>query len=453
MSRAAPGPQDLASPARRRRNPWWIPPFLGRVPDVPDPLLRVLGLVSLALFFESYDHSMLTSALKHIAAGLDIDESDMGGQLGLIRLGALPAFLIVPFADRFGRRRLFLASVLGISLGTLLTAFVQSAEQFVAVQMVTRSFMITSVSCAIVIVTEEFPAEHRGWGIGMLGALSACGVGFGALLFALVDVLPGGWRALYVVGAAPLFMLPLFRRGVPETARFVRRREEAAAEAAVAGPERWLGPIVGLVRGHPARSLGVAGVGFLTAMAAVSVFQFTGWFVQEVHGWRPWQFSVMVIFGGGVGIIGNVIAGRLGDRFGRRRVGFTVMAVFPLWVAAFYQGPGWMVPLGWVLFVFCATAQQTITRAVSTELFPTAYRGTASGWLALMETLGAATGLGVLGLGTRARGDIADMTSLLAVGAVVAGLVLLLLPETGQRELEAISEEPGARQAAGQEAR
>ncbi len=59
-----------APPAAGRRNPWWIPPFLGRVPPIDDARLRLLGLVSLALFFESYDFSMLTAALKQIAQGL-----------------------------------------------------------------------------------------------------------------------------------------------------------------------------------------------------------------------------------------------------------------------------------------------------------------------------------------------------------------------------------------------
>ena len=82
-----------------RENPWWIPPFLGGVPDVEPRLVRLLGLVSLALFFEQYDNSMLTSALKYIADDLGMAEDQLGWFLALVRLGAVPAFLIVPFAD------------------------------------------------------------------------------------------------------------------------------------------------------------------------------------------------------------------------------------------------------------------------------------------------------------------------------------------------------------------
>jgi MFS family permease len=438
----AAGPLELDAPAPRR-NPWWIPPFLGRVPAITDAQLRLLGLVSLALFFEAYDMSMLTAALKHIAHGLSIDEQQMGGYLGVIRLGALPAFLLIPLADRVGRRRLFLVSIIGLSVFTFLTALTQNAWQFVAVQMFSRVFMVMALSCAVVIVTEEFPAEHRGWGIGMMGALGACGVGFGALLFSLVNVLPFGWRALYGVGVLPLLLMPLFRRGVKETARFERGRDRALAEnaPALSAFRAWLTPLQGLVREHPGRALGIGLVALLVATGTAPVFQFTGYFVQTVHGWEPWQYSTMVIMGGGIGIVGNVAAGRLGDRHGRRRVGFAMMLLFPFFVLGFYQGPGWLLPISWVLFVFCQTAQQTITRAVSTELFPTAYRGTASGWNALVETVGAALGLALVGLGTAVPGRIAVMTSLIAFVVVVGGFFLMLLPETGSRELEAISGE------------
>ena len=49
-------------------------------------------------------------------------------------------------------------------------------------------------------MSEEFPAHHRGWGIGMLGGVGAIGYGFGALLYGAIEWLPFGWRALYALG-------------------------------------------------------------------------------------------------------------------------------------------------------------------------------------------------------------------------------------------------------------
>ncbi len=435
-------PDTPSAPARARRRPWWIPHFLGGVPDLEPRLLTVLGLVSLALFFEQYDLSMLTSALKFIATDLGMAESELGGYTSLIRLGSLPAFLIVPFADQIGRRRLFLVSVVGTSLGTLLTGFSQSAAQFVVCQVVVRIFLVTGLSVAFVIVTEEFPAAHRGWAIGILGALGACGHGLGAALFAAIHRLPYGWRALYVIGVVPLLLLPRFRREVRETRRFERHRDRrAAAGGDPAGLTGWLHPLVELARQHPLRALAIGLVGGLAPVGSMPVFQFIGYFTQTVHGWEPWRFSVMVLVGGGIGIIGNVVAGRLGDRFGRRVVGLSFMCLFPIFVWVFYRGPGWSLPFAWTLLVFCSTATEVVIRALSTELFPTSHRSAAAGWLSFVSTLGAAAGLVLVGLGTRAPGDLAQMISLLAFAVLIASVFLLLLPETSRRELEAISPE------------
>jgi putative MFS transporter len=422
------------------RAPWWIPPFLGRVPDLEPRLVRLLGLVALGLFFESYDISMLTAALKYIAGDLGMTEASLGGQLGLIRLGALPSVLLIPFIDRIGRRRVFLATIVGMSLATGGTAFTRTAEEFVVLQMLARPFLLTGAAVAVVIVAEEFPPEHRGWGLGMVGALSAIGHGLGAALFAVIEHLPYGWRALYVIGLAPLLLLPHFRREVRETARFHRHAEARHARGDTTGAlGGWLEPLGRLARTHPRRALGIGAVAGLAALGDASVYQFTGYFTQTVHGWSPGQYSTMVIFAGAMGIGGNVVAGRLGDRIGRRIVGCASLAAYPLAAGLFYLGPGWTVPLAWTLIVFTGSAGWIIIRALSAELFPTSHRGTSAGWVALVQTLGWAAGLALVGMATEATGDLARAISTLAFAMLAAGLLLLFLPETRRRELEAIS--------------
>lgn len=418
----------------RRKNPKWIPPFLGRVPDIEPRLVTLLGFVSLALFFENYDFSLLGAALKHIADDLGLAESELGGFTAMIRLGALPAFLIIPFADVIGRRRLFLIAIAGLSLGTFLTGLSQTPAQFVFFQIVTRTFMLTSSAIAVVIVTEEFPAEHRGWGIGMLAALAAVGHGFGALLFAAVDLLPLGWRALYFVGALPLLLLPRFRAGVAETHRFSTQTQVEGGLG-----RRWLQPLIGLARESPLRVGVVLAVAAISSLGHAVVFAFIGYFVLSYRGWEPWQFSTMVILCGAVGVIGNVQAGRLADRHGRRLVGFFVLAIFPVFAWLFFRGPGWILPPTWIGLVLFTMAGNVIVRAFATELFPTAQRGTSTGLVSLAETMGAGFGLLALSLLTSEKGELLLMLPWVASATLISGLLVLSLPETRQRELEEIS--------------
>jgi MFS family permease len=435
----ASGQHPYGTPFRRAPdNPWWIPPFLGRVPGLPPSQIQMLGVIALAVLFENYDQAMLTAALKQIGETFAVAESDLGALLGRVHLGAVAAFLLLPFADRVGRRRLFLGSLVGLSLATFLTAFARTADQLVALQMLSRTFTVTCSATSIVIVIEELPARQRGWGIGIVGALGAFGYGLGLVLFAAIDVLPYGWRSMYLVGIVPLLFLPRLGRRVPETQRFEQHRLERGAGHGLGG---WLRPLASLVRAYPARSLGIGAIGLLVSAGQTTGFSFAAFHAQAVHGWSPGQYSIMAIAAGTVGIVGHPWAGRVADRRGRRSVGFALFAVFPLLALAFYLGPGWLLPFVWVPLVFSLTGTSTIERAVGSELFPTSYRGTASGWLQLSEAVGRSAGLSLVAWGTPAGGSNVPMICLVVFASLLAALVLLLLPETGSRELEEVSAE------------
>jgi len=115
----------------------------------------------------------------------------------------------------------------------------------------------------------------------------------------------------------------------------------------------------------------------------------------------------------------------------------------------------------WIGFVFCVSANTTVVRALATELFPTSHRGSAMGLEEVVGAIGSTAGLAALGFGTQltaADGGlgalfelmpldvvhasaIARMTSLLSWLVAISGVLVLLFPETKQRELEAISGE------------
>ena len=80
-----------------------------------------------------------------------------------------------------------------------------------------------------------------------------------------------------------------------------------------------------------------------------------------------------------------------------------------------------------------------MSRALSGELFETGHRGTSSGWLMLMQTLGWSIGLFVVGLGGFEIEGLSRAVPLLSLAVAAGGLCLMLLPETRQRELEEIS--------------
>jgi putative MFS transporter len=413
----------------------WLLPILGPVPPLEERHFSLLLGVSLALMFEEYDLAMLTAALPQIAETLSMAEVDFGFYLGLIRLGAIPAVALIPYADRIGRRRVFLISLVGTAVATTLTAFTQTPAQFVACQMLTRTFFVTGSAIAFVFIAEEFPAPHRGWGVGMLGALGSTGHGTAMGIFSQIDKLPYGWRTLYLIGVVPILLVPFFRKRIPETKRF--EKHQASEDGSTTAYS--ISPLLDMFRTAPARTLGVAAAGIFPSVGLVSAFQFTGYFTQTVHGWSPGQYAAMVFFGGALGIAGNVVAGHLADHFGRRVVGIVLLGSCPFSVSLFYLGPGWAITIGWIGFLFGSQGGRMILRAMSAEVFPTEHRASASGLWTILEALGGATGLFALYFASPEPGDFGVITSALSVAVGLGGFVLFFFPETAQRELEAIT--------------
>ncbi len=324
------------------RPPGWyrVAWFLGRAPALTERQWRMLGLVAAVSFFENYDLFLLSLNLKQIQAGLGIDEGSLGNMLSFIRSGALLALLVVPFADRFGRRRVLLVTIVMYTVMTTLTALAPNTEAFVALQFLARTFAVAESLLATVVIIEEFAPENRAWGIGAAAALQACGAGFAALMFGFVDVLPYGWRALYAVGVIPLLFIAYWRRTLPETGRFASL---ASLRSQLDAPVPMFSNVWRAARAQPRVFTVLAGTFFCISMAG-SVGTFASKYLQDVHGWAPSGVATLTFAGGAFAIIGNPLSGWLSDRFGRRPVGVVFGLGYAFGLMAFYSAIGWFVP-------------------------------------------------------------------------------------------------------------
>jgi MFS family permease len=427
----------------RTYRPAWLryAPFLGRPPALTRRQWRLMGLIALVNLFDQYDLQLFGLALKQIQAELLIPEDQLGEFGALVRLGALPAFFFGVIADRLGRRRVLLFTVVAYTVLTGATAFAPDAQTFVALQFLARTFAVAEVMLAYVVITEELDPEHRGWGVGALAALGACGNGLALALFSLVDVMPMGWRSLYLIGLLPLVIIAWLRRTLPETRRFADHQPQATSNSILVSALR---PIVDLARMYPGRLMAVGSVIFLLSFSENAAGFFGPKYLQEVHGWLPWHYSLLGLGGGFVGIFGGTFAGRLSDRFGRKPVSASFLFVHTALVLAFYQGSGWVLAAVWICMVFSGMAAGVVLAATGNELFPTSYRSTASGARVIIATLGGVLGLFCESLLFGIYGSHWTAISILALGAFIAPVILVIFfPETSRRELEDISPELG----------
>jgi putative MFS transporter len=439
------------------------------------PYLALLFLMlSSATLFEGFDAAMLSFAAPDARASLGIDREEWGYVNGITRMGVMASFLFLFFADRLGRRRMMMLTVLGFTLFNGLTAFVTDKWQFTACQTLARLFLTAEYSLAVIMVGEEFPARLRARAIAILISLATVGVMAMAKLQPYVLLAEGAeanwlhdvggwlvaagqdglglardgasWRALYALSLLPLGLILLLRLGMRETRRF------EAARAASPAPRRglrevWRDAAVPWRPEYRARTAMVALLWNCVFLVTAPSVVYWVIFAREDVGLTPTQVGDIVFWGYGGGVAGHFVAGWLIDRIGRKRTcaGFYVAGAVS--IAMLYQVPSLPGQYLWmVATVFSFAAANTATYVYASELFPTEIRATGYGWTTnlagrVTEVL-TPMAIGALSVYL----GIPNAIAVVAVGPILgAALVLRYAPETRGMTLEEIEDALGGR--------
>ena len=419
----------------------WLLPVMRPPIALPRRQELIFLLVGTTYLFSGYDLNIFGLALPQIQHELHIPENAATITVSYFRLAAFAALFIAPLADVFGRRRLLLFTVLGEAVFTVASGFTHTYLQFVLCQVAARVFGYCEEMLCFVVVAEEIDARVRGWSSGTLGTMNATGAGLSALVFALVNFLPFGWRALYVIGGGALMILAYYRRWLPETARFELRRAEIAALGSKTAAA--FDMLKRLTREYPGRlaalMLAVAATGFAFAPAVILMSKY----LQQTHHFKPFQITVLYVGGGLLSVMGNVLAGRLSDWLGRRVMITVAIVVCGASFAVLYSGmDGWIVPVSWILAIFGYLASDALFGGLPAEIFPTAYRATTSTLRYVFSTLGGASSLALEGVFYDWFGAHGPAVTLALAAAPVAVLAVFFLPEPARRTLEDIAGKP-----------
>ena len=382
---------------------------------------KLLLLLGVAFFVGQYDMTVYGLALPDIQKSFTISEESLGKVIAIAKMGSIPALFLALLSDRIGRRSMLMFTLVGLSIATGATGFARTTEEFIAMQFLARGFSTAEEIIAVIYVLELLPVMHRGWGVGFLAAMGGIGAGLASLLYGAVEFLPGGWRALYVIAAVPILYFAWLRRIMPESAMFNRFAESDK------GHSFWR-PFADIFSSHRGQmtAIGLIAAAFWFHIAAT--MNFMSKYLQEAHAYAPQDVSLLYIVAGTVAILGNVTAGRISDRIGRRPTLAVGLLVNCLAVVTFYNTSGLLLPLAWIVMLFSFFAVEVMINTISGELFPTSCRSTASTLRMICAVLAGVVGLTIEGslyglLGSHAAALSAmTLTSLLAVPIVVLAL-------------------------------
>ena len=132
------------------------------------------------------------------------------------------AFLWGPIADRFGRVRVLILTILFYSVFTFLGCLATDVWQLAIYRLLSGIGIGGEWTIGGVFVAEEWPESRRRQG----AAYMHTGYYFGTLIAAVLNYWIGaryGWRAMFAVGGFPALLVALIRYGVHEPERWQNR--------------------------------------------------------------------------------------------------------------------------------------------------------------------------------------------------------------------------------------
>src|SRR5712691_9363233 len=127
-----------------------------------------------------------------------------------------------PVADRFGRVRALMLTILWYSLFTFLCGLVTNIWQLAVLRVLCGIGIGGEQPIGGTFVAEEWPEDRRKLGAGYMHT----GYYFGFFLAALANYFIGasfGWRWMFILGGAPALLVGWIRRGVRESAAWQQR--------------------------------------------------------------------------------------------------------------------------------------------------------------------------------------------------------------------------------------
>jgi putative sialic acid transporter len=391
---------------------------------------------------DALDFVLYLMAIKTLmdAFGFNTAQAGLLATVALIA-SALGGLLFGMVADYFGRTRALMATILIYSFATLGTATAQNFTQLMIWRIAVGIGMGGEWASGAVLVSETWPAKHRGKAIGIMQSGWAIGYILAALVAAAI--LPTlGWRWLFVVGVLPAFFVFWIRRNVQESAVWSAQREKHDTSQEIS-PSSGINTLAAIFsREFIGRTLKAS---LLTSMV---MFGYWGIFT-----WMPGFLATSVEQGGaGMSIVksvawiiptqigaffGYLSFGFISDRIGRRPA-FIIFLLAAAVLVPIYghmaRSPMALMATG-PLLGFFSHGYFSVFGAMLSELFDTRVRATAQGFTynvgRILGGLAPYT-IGALAI-TRGLGPALALTS----AFFIAGAALILtLPETRGRRIE-----------------
>lgn len=393
-----------------------------------------MAVAALGTLLALVSYTAPLATLGPIAADLGSGPSGQSWILSSMSLGLTAVLLTTgTLADRFGRRRLFVAGAVVLALTSVAGAAATGTGTFVAGRIGQGVGAAAVLACSLALISHALPpGPVRARATGLWGAALAAGIAAGPLL---AGVLP--WRVLYLlVGVAALGLAGAARALLVESTATRPRRPDVAGMVLLAGglaillaglTEARRLPVgavtIGLLvvgavllagfvvvqfrSGHPMAGpelfrhpgLVAATVGSLvTGLGIIALSSYLPALLQRLDGTPPAVAALLLLGWSGTSIVTALLTRRISERVTggvRLGAGLLVMAAGQLGLLAVGAGPVAVLAALVVTGIGTGVVNATLGREAVASV-PPDRAGTGSGINNTTRYLGAAIGVTVV---------------------------------------------------------
>ncbi len=184
-----------------------------------------VAICFLIAVIEGLDIQAAGIAAAGISESFGLDNSQLGIFFSAGILGLLPGALVGGrVADKFGRKKVLIASTAMFAVFTLVTVWVETFESLLVVRFLAGAGLGAAMPILITLASEAVSPKNRGRAVGLM----YCGMPVGAAILSLVASTDFGldWKNIfYLGGLLPIIVIPIMIFLLPESKEFLKAQD------------------------------------------------------------------------------------------------------------------------------------------------------------------------------------------------------------------------------------